>query len=302
MIQQRLYEWIRHPEYLNKDSLFELRGLLARYPYFQTVRLLYLKNLFLLQDSSFKEELRKSALYIADLSVLFYYIEGERLVIKQHPSEKSVSEDNSSSDRTLDLIDRFLSDLSEEPAMELPLPSEVSVDYTSILLQEPDEVSGEPVMLKGQELIDSFIEKSKDVSVVTSKSENSSLQEPEICSEDKEKDAGLEEVKLPEPDSLENHPVEEELSAGETAEPDLQEVVKPESVSSVSQEEPEKVDDDLDESYFTETLAKIYVKQQRYDKALEIIKKLNLKYPKKNAYFADQIRFLEKLIINAKSK
>ena len=302
MIQQRLYEWIRHPEYLNKDSLFELRGLLARYPYFQTVRLLYLKNLFLLQDSSFKEELRKSALYIADLSVLFYYIEGERLVIKQHPSEKSVSGDNSPSDRTLDLIDRFLSDLSEEPAMELPLPSEVSVDYTSILLQEPDEVSGEPVMLKGQELIDSFIEKSKDVSVVTSKSENSSLQEPEICSEDKEKDAGLEEVKLPEPDSLENHPVEEELSTGETAEPDLLEVVKPESVSSVSQEEPEKVDDDLDESYFTETLAKIYVKQQRYDKALEIIKKLNLKYPKKNAYFADQIRFLEKLIINAKSK
>ncbi|MDY5978814.1 MAG: tetratricopeptide repeat protein, partial [Phocaeicola plebeius] len=34
----------------------------------------------------------------------------------------------------------------------------------------------------------------------------------------------------------------------------------------------------------------------------EIIKKLNLKYPKKNTYFADQIRFLEKLIINAKSK
>lgn len=57
-----------------------------------------------------------------------------------------------------------------------------------------------------------------------------------------------------------------------------------------------------EENYFTETLAKIYVKQQRYDKALEIIKKLNLKYPKKNTYFADQIRFLEKLIINAKSK
>lgn len=76
MIQQRLYEWIRHPEYLNKDSLSELRGLLARYPYFQTVRLLYLKNLFLLQDSSFKEELRKSALYISDLSVLFIISKG----------------------------------------------------------------------------------------------------------------------------------------------------------------------------------------------------------------------------------
>ena len=62
------------------------------------------------------------------------------------------------------------------------------------------------------------------------------------------------------------------------------------------------VTEEVDDSCFTETLAKIYVKQQRYSKALEIIKKLSLKYPKKNAYFADQIRFLEKLIINAKSK
>ena len=53
-----------------------------------------------------------------------------------------------------------------------------------------------------------------------------------------------------------------------------------------------------EDSYFTETLAKIYIKQQRYDKALEIIKKLSLKFPKKNTYFADQIRFLEKLINN----
>jgi len=53
-----------------------------------------------------------------------------------------------------------------------------------------------------------------------------------------------------------------------------------------------------DEGYFTETLARIYIKQGRYSKALEIIKRLNLIYPKKNAYFADQIRFLEKLIIN----
>jgi tetratricopeptide (TPR) repeat protein len=57
-------------------------------------------------------------------------------------------------------------------------------------------------------------------------------------------------------------------------------------------------DGDTDEGYFTETLAKIYIKQGRYSKALEIIQRLNLIYPKKNAYFADQIRFLEKLILN----
>ena len=302
MIQQRLYEWIRHPEYLNKDSLSELRGLLARYPYFQTVRLLYLKNLFLLQDSSFKEELRKSALYISDLSVLFYYIEGERLVIKQHASEKERPEGKASSDRTLDLIDRFLSDLSEEPAMELPLPAEVSVDYTSILLQEPDEVSDKPLM-KGQELIDSFIEKSKEVSAPTSVPADPLLQEPEDNLDDKVKDSDSEEVNLPATDPSEEHLVKGNLSTTEITESDdLRTTDKTEEESSVSQRGIEEQDNDLDESYFTETLAKIYVKQQRYDKALEIIKKLNLKYPKKNAYFADQIRFLEKLIINAKSK
>ncbi|MDE7377795.1 MAG: hypothetical protein K2N13_02415 [Paraprevotella sp.] len=60
--------------------------------------------------------------------------------------------------------------------------------------------------------------------------------------------------------------------------------------------------EDDSEDYLTETLAKIYIKQARYEKAIEIIRKLSLKYPKKNRYFADQIRFLEKLIINNKNK
>jgi len=75
----------------------------------------------------------------------------------------------------------------------------------------------------------------------------------------------------------------------------------PTSSDKLTEEETMKEEEE-DDSCFTETLAKIYVKQQRYSKALEIIKKLSLKYPKKNAYFADQIRFLEKLIINANSK
>ena len=53
---------------------------------------------------------------------------------------------------------------------------------------------------------------------------------------------------------------------------------------------------------FTETLARIYIKQGKYDKALEIIQRLSLKYPKKNRYFADQIRYLEKLIVNSNNK
>ena len=57
----------------------------------------------------------------------------------------------------------------------------------------------------------------------------------------------------------------------------------------------------LDDSYFTETLARIYLKQHRYDKALEIIRSLYLNFPNKSIYFADQIRYLDILVrINQK--
>ncbi len=53
---------------------------------------------------------------------------------------------------------------------------------------------------------------------------------------------------------------------------------------------------------FTEIMAGIYIKQGKYESAVKIIRQLSLKYPKKNRYFADQIRFLEKLILNDKNK
>lgn len=52
----------------------------------------------------------------------------------------------------------------------------------------------------------------------------------------------------------------------------------------------------LNEQSYTQTLARIYLKQRKYDKAMEIIRSLYLNFPNKNIYFADQIRFLDKLI------
>ena len=51
-------------------------------------------------------------------------------------------------------------------------------------------------------------------------------------------------------------------------------------------------------SLLSESLAKIFIKQGRYERAFEIISNLSLNYPEKSVYFADQLRFLEKLIIN----
>jgi len=50
----------------------------------------------------------------------------------------------------------------------------------------------------------------------------------------------------------------------------------------------------------TEELAKKLISEKKYSEAIEILKKLNLINPKKSIYFADQIRFLEKVIVNSK--
>ncbi|MGN0214329.1 MAG: hypothetical protein ACI4AH_05920 [Muribaculaceae bacterium] len=60
--------------------------------------------------------------------------------------------------------------------------------------------------------------------------------------------------------------------------------------------------EDVDASMFSESLAKIYIKQHKYSKALEIITNISLKFPEKSIYFADQIRFLKKLILNEQIK
>ena len=54
----------------------------------------------------------------------------------------------------------------------------------------------------------------------------------------------------------------------------------------------------IDDSMLSESLAKMYIARHKYSQALEIIKRLNLNYPENSIYFADQIRFLTKLVLN----
>ena len=247
---------IQHPELLDRDTLYELRGLLALYPYYQSARLLLLQNLFLLHDPSFNEELRQAALYITDRKVIFNLVEAAHYQLPK-PAEKIGEEHPAAKvkeDRTISLIDDFLDSIPDEERPDKqrykrkPTPADAAIDYVSYLLEteseeEKEEEKNAPQM-KGQSLIDNFINNDKG------------------------------KIKLKE---------EPEYK------PDIEEIAS-------------EGDKDGNESYFTETLAKIYIKQGRYEKALEIIQRLNLNYPKKNAYFADQMRFLEKLILNDKNK
>lgn len=50
------------------------------------------------------------------------------------------------------------------------------------------------------------------------------------------------------------------------------------------------------EALMTETLARVYLEQKKYKKALQAYKILSLKYPEKNSFFASQIKSVQKLI------
>lgn len=56
-------------------------------------------------------------------------------------------------------------------------------------------------------------------------------------------------------------------------------------------------DNEMEGSSLSESLAKIYIKQRKYSKALDILTNLDPETIEKNIYIADQIRFLKKLIL-----
>ena len=235
-----LHQYIRQPDALSASSLEEIKQALAAYPYFQTLKLLYLKNLYLLQHPDFAKELERLAVGVADRRVLYYLLKGKEWA---HESEETKEEPAPSAGHAFDLIDAFLaSDKSmgegkgtDEALIPEPLAASDYLHWSEAQPQEPAPESAprEEVKLKHQDLIDSFIEQGGE-------------HHPNLSLEDRAQ----------EPEEPEKEPEAEE------------------HVSIQS----------LDDTYFTETLARIYIKQKRYDKALQIIRNL----------------FLEKLIINTK--
>ncbi|MBQ9357875.1 MAG: tetratricopeptide repeat protein [Prevotella sp.] len=260
-------ELIHHPERMDRDTLYELRSLLALYPYFQNARLLLLQNLYLLHDATFDEELRKAAIYITDRKMIFQMIEAGHYKLaprREKPAERqpyspSVTKgltggESLHDSRTISLIDDFLDSLPREDLPgassmpRKPTPADATTDYVAYLLECEEEMApveevSEAPQMKGQDLIDSFIKNDTGKIVLNEK--------PQLKPE------------LPEETTTEEAPAED---------------------------------------VNTEAMARIYMKQGNYSRALQIIKQLSLENPKKNAYFADQIRFIEKVIINNKYK
>lgn len=237
--------YIKDPSQLSAETLFQLRELVARYPYFQTARLLYLQNLFLLHDPTFGQQLRRGAFLVPDRKPLFDMVEGAGYAIDPNatPLPQSVAAATPAEGepgRTDSLIDGFLAQLGDAPGH--PSRGDATTDYTAYLMQL-DDADGAETPGERAAMLDEYISN------------------------------GSQHLELSE---------------------------EPQYAPTLPAEDADA--DEVGDDFLTETLARIYVRQGRYEKAAEIIRRINFNYPKKNIYFADQIRFLEKLIVNERNK
>ena len=107
---------------MNKETLYELRSLVALYPYYQTARLLMLQNMYLLHDSAFDDELHRAALYVSDRSLLFELVEGAHYKIKTAQEIADEKSANSAASETTPLQATVPSRLSTA-ILKLPSPT-----------------------------------------------------------------------------------------------------------------------------------------------------------------------------------
>ena len=258
-----IVELIEHPERMDRDTLYELRSKLALFPYFQTARLLMLQNLYLLHDPSFDQELRRAAIYITDRKVLFQMIEAAHYKLKAAQSTNSHQPTAISQQATAEERNSRTISLIDDFLDSLPKEEE-----------EPTPKKGKRKPTPADAAVD----------YVAYLLESESEDEQEQASESPQL-IGQSLI-----DSfINNEKGKIVLNESPTLKPEL------------PTDDPD-TQNEVEQGYFTETYARIYIKQGNYSKALEIIQQLSLDNPKKNVYFADQIRFLKKLIINNNKK
>lgn len=74
MQKEEFFNYLKHPEKLNEESLVELKEMVSNYPAFQSAWMLLLKNLKLLDDPEFDRYLEEGAIHVADRRKLYHFL------------------------------------------------------------------------------------------------------------------------------------------------------------------------------------------------------------------------------------
>ncbi|MBK3519083.1 hypothetical protein [Carboxylicivirga marina] len=298
------FDIVEQPGLLNENSLTALNEIVDEFPWFQTARMLLVKNLHSIEHVRFNSELKQSAAFIADRKRLYELIHKKKTEIVHKQSHEEVTNVPTSTPtvkeieaqpkgsvgittKVSSIVDYFQTDDTFETAdggqIDFSLMSDSKQpveEKTSMILPSADFLGYESPEISGYQLKESInTEEKKD----ESHSFSDWLTMMRHASVNKEE----------KPVKKKSHQIIDNFLQIDT----------PKIVPSAkTNEEKTKLNSALDEvmdhegeDLMSETLADIYIKQMHYDKAIGIYKKLGLKYPEKNVYFARRISDLEKL-------
>ena len=238
---------------INEEQTSSLNEIIEAYPYFQSARALQLKGLKHSKSFKYNTELKKKAAYTIDRNVLFDFITRELPIFK--PSEENTKEKN-----IIEVVNDSLISKSEfEESLEINF---IKKDTTKEIVNEVLEI-GKPLEFKSSEP-HSFNEWMQ------------LIQQKPIEREDQ----NLKEEKKPSKLDL--------IDKFITAKPKIKPVDKSAKNIDISNESSSS-----NESLMTETLAKVYLEQKKYESAIKAYRILSLKYPEKSSFFANRIKAIK---------
>jgi hypothetical protein len=296
---QELTYLLQHPEAITASQVDTLSTQIKDYPYFQPLRALYLKGLKQKESYKYNNALKITAAHTADRSVLFDYITSD--VFNQNEISEQIKQ-NSESIKSIDV--NAIDDISINKSVFIDDALKEHIKATEGVL-DPDlfkakNIPPPPVVVPKIE--DSII--AVDVNNITpekqlkigeplefDKSENHSFSEwlkitnfKPIVRDEVEVKNTVSETTTPLKDKLAI--IDKFISDNPKIKPISGNAPKPKLVNN---------DEDFSDSLMTETLARIYLEQQNYNKAIQSYKILSLKYPEKSSFFADQIKLVKEL-------
>ncbi len=264
---------INKPIAINDKQTLGLEKMVAEFPYFQSARALYLKGLYNQNSYSYNLELKKTAAHTTDRSILFDFITSENFIAIQ----KGFYDDKIEAINNIKVADFDIVQFEKAPIIEVN-------NLEKSILRSISNSETEKIVEKLE------IGKPLEFSVNEKHSFQEWLQISRI------KPIIRAEIHQIEPIFEENN--SEKLKKSELIDkfiessPKIPKIDKNAVISSVY--EPKN---DSNSYLMTETLAKVYLEQKKYDKAIQAYEILILKYPEKSSIFAiriQDIKYLQK--------
>lgn len=263
---------INKPDAINEKQTDALEKVLDEFPFFQSARALRLKGLYNQNSFKYNFALKVTAAHTGDRTVLFDFITSDTFVaIQKGLYDKKI----------LELLDISVID-SEIIKPEIRLEPKINTLEQSILtsIKEASQIEADENIKIAVEKLE--IGKPLDFSVNEKHSFQEWLQLSRTQPIDREKES-IGNSKTPLLDD-EKKKKAELIDKFIEASPKISPVKQ--GTTSIVHFEPNKEDN----SYLmTETLARVYLEQKKYQKAIQAYEILILKYPEKSSFFADHI-------------